>query len=66
MFASPSGLNLIGTIIEVNGTEAKVLCGNEIVKVQATQVKVGDRVTLKVDLQSLELGSTVDPLNHGE
>jgi len=63
VFGSSSGFSLIGTVLEVNGTQAKVLCGNEIVMVKAAQVKVGERVSLKVDMQSLHLSSTADPLD---
>jgi len=66
VFGSQKGLSLIGTVVEIKGAQTTVLCGNELITISSRQLKLGERVSLKVDIQSLKLSPTVDPLDRGE
>ena len=66
VFGSQKGLSLIGTVVEIKGAQTTVLCGNELITISSGQLKLGERVSLKVDIHSLKLSPAVDPLDRGE
>ena len=55
VFGGREGVQLIGTITEVNGDSVKVLCGNELLEFNIQNASVGEQVQLRLDPEDLSV-----------